>query len=195
MIERSGSFTLRAARVAAFALAAVLSAGGGSAAEPPPAPNWGNLAAPPPPKPPKPVFQPKSGPFELNSVQNDGEPAPPPKPEGKWLSEKTRTSVPAEVVASLDGKRVHIGGYVVPLDFEATRIKEFLLVPFVGACIHVPPPPPNQIIYVKSDKGFDVKGQFDPVYVTGTLRTTAAATGLADTGYSLDAELVEDRAK
>ena len=54
---------------------------------------------------------------------------------------------------SLDGKRVHIGGYVVPLDFEATTVKEFLLVPFVGACIHVPPPPANQIVYVKVEQG------------------------------------------
>ena len=61
---------------------------------------------------------------------------------------------PPRVVAELNGKRVRIGGYVVPLDFEATTIKEFLLVPFVGACIHVPPPPANQIVYVKADKGF-----------------------------------------
>ena len=63
------------------------------------------------------------------------------------------TSRPS-VVTEFNGKRVRIGGYVVPLDFEATTIKEFLLVPFVGACIHVPPPPANQIVYVKSDKGF-----------------------------------------
>ena len=44
----------------------------------------------------------------------------------------------------------------MPLDFESTTVKEFLLVPFVGACIHVPPPPANQIIYVKSDKGFEI---------------------------------------
>ena len=66
------------------------------------------------------------------------------------------------MVKELDGKRVRIGGYVVPLDFEATNVKEFLLVPFVGACIHVPPPPPNQIIYVKSAKGFDVAGLVRP---------------------------------
>ena len=100
---------------------------------------------------------------------------------------------PPAVVANLDGKRVHIGGYVVPLDFDATQVKEFLLVPFIGACIHVPPPPANQIIYVKSPKGFDVKGTFDPVYVTGKLTTTVAFTGLAEAGYTLDAEMVESR--
>lgn len=100
---------------------------------------------------------------------------------------------PAPVVQSLDGKRVHIGGYIVPLDFEATRVKEFLLVPFVGACIHVPPPPANQIVYVKAEQGFDVKGTFDPVWVTGTLKVTPAFTGLAEAGYSLTAEKVESR--
>jgi hypothetical protein len=100
---------------------------------------------------------------------------------------------PPAVVASLDGKRVQIGGYVVPLDFDATRVKEFLLVPFVGACIHVPPPPPNQIVYVKAEGGVDVKGTFDPVWVTGTLTVTPAFTGLAEAGYSLEAEKVEPR--
>jgi hypothetical protein len=100
---------------------------------------------------------------------------------------------PPRVVGDLNGKRVKLGGYVVPLDFEATTIKEFLLVPFVGACIHVPPPPANQIVYVKSDNGFQITGQFDPVWVTGTLKTETAFTGLADAGYSLDAESVEAR--
>ena len=97
------------------------------------------------------------------------------------------------VVTELDGKHVRIGGYVVPLDFEATSVKEFLFVPFVGACIHVPPPPPNQIIYVKTAKGFDVAGSFDPVYVTGTLKVAFQYTGLAETGYTIDAEKVEMR--
>jgi hypothetical protein len=125
------------------------------------------------------------------------EPPPPPTIDDKrWMSERRLQlgagGVPA-VVADLDGKRVRIGGYVVPLDFEATNVKEFLLVPFVGACIHVPPPPPNQIIYVKTAKGFDVSGSFDPVYVTGTIRVASQYTGLAETGYSIDAEKVETR--
>ena len=100
---------------------------------------------------------------------------------------------PPRVVADLNGKRVKIGGYVVPLDFEATTIKEFLLVPFVGACIHVPPPPANQIVYVKAADGFEVSGMFEPVWVTGTLKGTSAFTGLAEAGYSLEADKVEHR--
>jgi hypothetical protein len=115
-------------------------------------------------------------------------------PEGRWMtSPLPSNSAPAPVVQGLDGRRVHIGGYVVPLDFDATRVKEFLLVPFVGACIHVPPPPANQIVYVKAAQGFDVKGLFDPVWVTGTLKVTPAFTGLAEAGYSLEAEKVDPR--
>ena len=73
------------------------------------------------------------------------EPPPPPTVDDRrWMSERRLQAgaggLPA-VVTDLDGKRVRIGGYVVPLDFEATSVKEFLLVPFVGACIHVPPSP------------------------------------------------------
>jgi hypothetical protein len=119
-------------------------------------------------------------------------------PEGRWLSpgaQPQASAGPPAVVEALDGKRVRIGGYVVPLDFDATKVKEFLLVPFVGACIHVPPPPPNQIVYVKSEAGFDVKGSFDPVWVTGKMQTKVAFTGLAEAGYSLEAEKVEARAE
>ncbi|MFZ1102741.1 MAG: DUF3299 domain-containing protein, partial [Hyphomicrobiaceae bacterium] len=126
----------------------------------------------------------------------DGAPAPAPQAEGRWMSgAAASTGAPAPVVAALDGKRVRIGGYVVSLDFDATKVKEFLLVPFVGACIHVPPPPANQIVYVKSEAGFEVTGMFDPVWVTGTLKTATAHTGLAEAGYSLVAEKVEHRAK
>jgi hypothetical protein len=126
----------------------------------------------------------------------DGVPAPPPLPEGKFMSVKRRqpgSDQPPAIVPELDGQTVSIGGYVVPLDFEATTVKEFLLVPFVGACIHVPPPPANQIIYVKAEKGFEIGGAFDPVTVIGKINTTVAFTGLADAGYTLTAESVEPR--
>ncbi len=121
---------------------------------------------------------------------------PPPQVESKWMSGAGRVSqsnAPVPVVQELNGKRVKIGGYVVPLDFEATKVTEFLLVPFVGACIHVPPPPANQIIYVKAEKGLTLKGEFDPVYVTGTLTTEGQFTGLAETGYSIAADAIETK--
>ena len=131
-------------------------------------------------------------------VTDAGGPPPPPLPEGKFMSVKRRQpgdDQPPAIVPALDGQNVSIGGYVVPLDFDSTTVKEFLLVPFVGACIHVPPPPANQIIYVKTDKGFEVGGQFDPVTVTGKISTTVAFTGLADAGYTLLADSVVPRQK
>ena len=116
-----------------------------------------------------------------------------PVPEAEWMSlpgTQSEASTAPSVVSELDGKRIRIGGYVVPLDFDMTKVKQFLLVPYVGACIHVPPPPPNQIIYVEAKEAFEVGGQFDPVYVTGTIRTRKQSTGLAETGYSMDADAV-----
>ncbi len=136
--------------------------------------------------------------FSGSNAPTDSGPPPPPLPEGNWMSVKRRqpgNDQPPKIVTALNGQHVRIGGYVVPLDFESTTVKEFLLVPFVGACIHVPPPPANQIVYVKADKGFEVAGQFDPVWVTGTLKTETAFTGIADAGYSLEAESVERREK
>ncbi len=136
--------------------------------------------------------------YDVTTRPEDLDGAPPPRqPEGKWMSRPTgqQMTAPPEVKQELNGERVRLGGYVVPLDFNATRVTEFLLVPFVGACIHVPPPPANQIVYVKAENGFEVKGEFDPVYVTGTMSAKATSTGLAETGYTIDAESVEMRAQ
>ena len=155
---------------------------------------WDQLVPPAPPKPPKAFFNDRPTDPGAFGAPTHAPSTTQPLAEGRWMSAPAKSSAsPPAVVASLDGKRVQLGGYVVPLDFEATRVKEFLLVPFVGACIHVPPPPPNQIVYVKSEGGIDVKGTFDPVWVTGTLTVTPAFTGLAEAGYSLDAEKVEPR--
>ncbi|MGI9510873.1 MAG: DUF3299 domain-containing protein [Geminicoccaceae bacterium] len=91
----------------------------------------------------------------------------------------------ASVVEELNDVQVKIAGYVLPLDFEATEVKEFLLVPYVGACIHVPPPPPNQIIYVTSEEGIEVGGMFEPMWITGTLQTASLSSDLADVGYMM----------
>ncbi len=143
-------------------------------------------------KAPKPFF---AGADPTAAQQQDG-PPPPPISEGKFMSMKRRqpgANKPPAVVADLNGKRVAIGGYVVPLDFDATTVKEFLLVPFVGACIHVPPPPANQIVYVKADKGFEIGAPFDPVTVTGLMKTDTAFTGLADAAYTIEGAAVEPR--
>jgi hypothetical protein len=167
--------------------------------EPPLELSWAKLMPPAPATTPAQALKAKS--FLSGATPWAGaggsEPPPPPVANDKaWMSEKRLqpgAGAPAPVVAELDGKRVRIGGYAVPLDFEATDVKEFLLVPFVGACIHVPPPPPNQLVYVKARKGFAVQGQFDPVWVTGTIKTASQFTGLAETGYSIEEAAVDTR--
>ena len=155
---------------------------------------WAQLVPPAPPAPPKSFLSGRPASPGNPASPHDGAAAPAGQPEGRWMSGPLQQSeAPAPVVGELDGKRVRIGGYVVSLDFDATKVKEFLLVPFVGACIHVPPPPANQIVYVKSAEGFEATGQFDPVWVTGTLKVTTAFTGLAEAGYSLEADKVERR--
>ena len=97
----------------------------------------------------------------------------------------------APVVTELDGQQVRLPGFMVPLDFENTEISEFLLVPYFGACIHVPPPPSNQIVYVKTVAAYPMRELFDPVWVTGELRTEAHLNDVGDAGYTLQATIIE----
>jgi uncharacterized protein len=95
------------------------------------------------------------------------------------------------VRSDLNGKQVKIPGFVIPLEGDDKKVTEFLLVPFLGACIHVPPPPPNQIVYVKYKGGAPVNGLWDLVSITGTLRTEGVSSELGDTGYLLEGIALE----
>ena len=105
----------------------------------------------------------------------------------------------ATLVDALGGRDVEIPGYALPLEYDGTEISEFLLVPYVGACIHVPPPPPNQIVHVRFPEGFRSAGLFTPVLVAGRItvghssRSLSYVDGSADIaiGYSLDATAIE----
>jgi hypothetical protein len=92
----------------------------------------------------------------------------------------------APVVKALHGKKIKIGGFAVPLDGDGKITTEFLLVPYYGACIHVPPPPANQAILVSLDKPQDIiKKPFDTVWVEGVLRVERFSNDLADAGYAI----------
>ena len=71
---------------------------------------------------------------------------------------------------SLDGQRIRIPGYLLPLKFTEARVTEFLLVPWVGACIHTPPPPPNQMVHVAVPDGVEHRNRFAPVWIEGEIR-------------------------
>lgn len=114
------------------------------------------------------------------------------------ITEKRRRA--AETInAKLDRTRVRILGYALPLEMNGRNVNEFLLVPYVGACIHEPTPPPNQIVHVKYAQGFESSGLYTPVWVEGPIRTVRVESRLSlvdgsanvPTGYSLAAEAVE----
>ncbi|NBC15234.1 MAG: DUF3299 domain-containing protein [Gammaproteobacteria bacterium] len=94
----------------------------------------------------------------------------------------------APVVPQLDGHSVKLPGFVVPLTTDATEIREFLLVPYFGACIHVPPPPPNQTVYVVTSEDGAYRGElFDTVWVEGTMHVEQFTDDLGNAGYRIDA--------
>ena len=86
---------------------------------------------------------------------------------------------------------IRIAGYVVSLDANRKQISEFLLVPYFGACIHLPPPPANQIILVRFKKPTSKLASMDTVWVQGMLREARVDTGLAVTGYTLEGSISE----
>jgi hypothetical protein len=98
----------------------------------------------------------------------------------------------APVETKMNGARIRIPGFIVSLGTDLDHVKEFLLVPYFGACIHVPPPPANQIIHVISDKPFKTKTSMDAVWVNGTLATVNSRTDMGNSGYQLKAHLVEE---
>jgi hypothetical protein len=94
--------------------------------------------------------------------------------------------VSTNVVAEMDGQRVRVPGFIVPLSYDSEqRVKTFFLVPYFGACIHVPPPPPNQIIYGELEQGSVVADIYDAYWVTGTLHTTITENDTATSAYRL----------
>lgn len=87
-----------------------------------------------------------------------------------------------EMIPSLNGQVVELSGYVLPLKLKGKKVTEFLLVPVIGACIHVPAPPPNQMVVVQYPDGFPQGEMFTPVTVMGklTIKSSKANLALAD---------------
>lgn len=97
----------------------------------------------------------------------------------------------APIVESLDGKRVKLPAYVTPLDFDGQmKMSEFLLVPYMGACIHTPPPPANQVVYADSGTAIELDSPYDPIWAVGILRAVTVTSDLAEAGYKLEVEEV-----
>jgi len=95
----------------------------------------------------------------------------------------------APVVENLDGETVRIPGFMVPLEMDKTSIREFLLVPYFGACTHTPPPPANQIIFSQMNSDYQPKDIFRPVWITGKLKTGRFSSQLNETGVTQAADI------
>ncbi|MDX3774348.1 DUF3299 domain-containing protein [Chromatiaceae bacterium AAb-1] len=99
----------------------------------------------------------------------------------------------ARVRSEFNNKKVRIPGFIVPLEFDSQQnVTSFFLVPYFGACIHVPPPPPNQIIYVSGAKNLKAHMIYSPFWITGTLTTETISHDLANAAYSIKADSVEE---
>ena len=122
------------------------------------------------------------------------DPTPPP-PMHDYLGEGDIAALQTgsdTVNSELDGQRIMLPGFVVPLERDADGLlNEFFLVPYFGACIHVPPPPPNQIVYVRMRAGTGLRSIEDAQWVTGRLHAAARATELGVAAYTLDGERLD----
>jgi hypothetical protein len=125
------------------------------------------------------------------------DPAPPP-PVHDYLSGDSAALASMQVMKgdvneALDGQQVRLPGYVVPLELdEEGRVTEFFLVPYFGACIHVPPPPPNQMVYVVMDRGIDLGSMYSAYWVSGTMAIRRRDTSMGAAAYTLAGTLAEE---
>lgn len=101
------------------------------------------------------------------------------------------SNIATSELKQLEGQRVKIPGFMVPLEDDQRLVTEFLLVPTPQACIHVPPPPPNQMVYVKMKNG--VEGKVGaPIWVYGNFRIMTKRSQYGEVSFELDGEEVED---
>lgn len=123
--------------------------------------------------------------YDLSSLSDDD-------PEAQRLySDMTQLLANAPVVDALAGAHIKLAGFVVPLEMDGDSVYSFLLVPYYGACIHTPPPPSNQIVFVQTQGGYEMGPMDEPVYVTGTLMVEAHQSELGSSGYTLYAGSID----
>ena len=100
--------------------------------------------------------------------------------------------VSTSVVSELNGESIRIPGFIVPLEFNDDQtITQFFLVPYFGACIHMPPPPPNQMVFVNYPKGLKLNALYDPFWISGVLKTSLQENDMATSAYAMDMQTFE----
>ena len=91
-----------------------------------------------------------------------------------------------DIIKEMDGENIEIPGFIVPVEFDDNQIvTSFFLVPYYGACLHMPPPPPNQIIYIELEDGFALAELYDPVVVSGKLSVKLIKDEIATSAYTM----------
>jgi len=127
-----------------------------------------------------PGWQPLATPADVAALRDDS-----PAGRQRWADlERLWESAPLR--QSLDGLQVRLAGFAVPLEGNALGMTEFLLVPYYGACIHSPPPPANQVVWVRLLQPLAQQGSFDQVEVAGLLTVQRQRSALAASGYRMD---------
>lgn len=106
-----------------------------------------------------------------------------------WLPEFDENAT--KLNAELNGAYIKMPGYMLPIDLSTAGVTSFIMVPYVGACIHTPPPPANQLVFVDSKKPWPSDKLWDPVWVTGQIKHELQSTTIADIGYAMQAEKIE----
>lgn len=137
-------------------------------------------------------FKQPANPFETMS-QDEIDKLMDGSPESKAIiAELEKEFYYAPTVAKLDGMRVKLPAYITPLDFDGQmKLEEFLLVPYLGACMHTPPPPSNQIVHATPPEAVEVDDMYSPVWAIGRLRVDSKKSALAEAGYQLELEGIE----
>ena len=121
---------------------------------------------------------------KLSNLQDNSEEA------NKAMAVMRKKFDEAPIVKTQLNKKVRLPGYVVPLDAERSEKREFLLVPYFGACIHTPPPPANQIVLIRPTAQSKIKKlpeSMDIVWVEGEIKEGRVATSQGVSGYLLEA--------
>lgn len=99
------------------------------------------------------------------------------------------------LITELDDKNVELEGYLVPIDFDVETVTDFVMVPYFGACLHVPAPPPNQTVFVKFREGLAMsdfeKNFYLPYKIRGKIKVARTTTELAEVGYQVTASDIE----
>lgn len=92
---------------------------------------------------------------------------------------------------TLDGAYIKMPGFIIPIELLYSGVNSFVLVPYVGACLHTPPPPPNQLVFVTTDTPWPNDDLWEAVWVTGQMQHEVQSTKVAETGYALKADAME----